>query len=145
MQLLKRIVRKIPVFTTTAAICFVIAAWGTPNLLVTLPLLAVCLIIIVVSWFYGLRIAGQIKQKGRSRNPQIAFMLILIFAVLLVLQLCITAILSNKPALDVFSSAEWVDLALWFWLSSGVLFYEPIGAYFYEATWRRREARLSVG
>jgi microsomal dipeptidase-like Zn-dependent dipeptidase len=30
-------------------------------------------------------------------------------------------------------------------LSSGVLFYEPIGAYFYEATWRRREARLSVG
>jgi hypothetical protein len=40
----------------------------------------------------------------------------LIFAVLLVLQLCITAILSNKPALDVFSSAEWVDLALWFWL-----------------------------
>jgi hypothetical protein len=29
-------------------------------------------------------------------------------------------------------------------LSSGVLFYEPIGAYFYEATWRRREARLSV-
>jgi hypothetical protein len=30
-------------------------------------------------------------------------------------------------------------------MSSGVLFYEPIGAYFYEATWRRREARLSVG
>jgi hypothetical protein len=29
-------------------------------------------------------------------------------------------------------------------LSSGVLFYEPIGAYFYEAAWRRREARLSV-
>jgi hypothetical protein len=30
-------------------------------------------------------------------------------------------------------------------VSSGVLFYEPIGAYFYEAAWRRREARLSVG
>jgi hypothetical protein len=30
-------------------------------------------------------------------------------------------------------------------MSSGVLFYEPIGAYFYEAAWRRREARLSVG
>jgi hypothetical protein len=31
------------------------------------------------------------------------------------------------------------------YMSSGVLFYEPIGAYFYEAAWRRREARLSVG
>jgi hypothetical protein len=44
----------------------------------------------------------------------------------------------NEPLLPNFQT--WLRSRL----SSGVLFYEPIGAYFYEAAWRRREARLSV-